>query len=876
MYHHHHHHRLAVLCALLALLAVSATTRAQSDTTATTEVDDDGFSIDEHFADFEPEPWKHPLGEESAETNSAEHDHENNSHHQEEDEIRFNSTDEPLMLFSTGLSIKGYWMRSKVLFDVATVGVMKAHADHPPAAQAISFILDMINFDGAAGDSKSSDVVTLKSRSTIVGIDMDPISKEVFWVELGKDAGVYSTILDAEHFENRHRRANTEASKYSNAVVDSGLLSPEDVALDLVAQNIYITDAGLPAVVVCTLKHSFCKIIVKDNIYKPRAIIVDSATGWLTYSDWGEHHPGIYMVTMDGKRRETLIDTNVVWPNALASDHSSNQLYWADAKLNKIERVDLKTKQRYQIIKEISSSPFSLSQFENRIYWSDWAGSEIRTCDKFSGNNTKVIMATDNIYGIHIYHPNISQKHTELPDPCWSKHCSHMCLISPTSSAFVNRKEGSITASCACPESMSLGLSDKSTCYESQRSYLLINVKDYVAQMFPDRIGLHVIEKVIYAKNHSIHDIALNPIAQKLFLFDAVQRRIHLVDLSADHLKVEPFMTVPHTIRGLLYDSLSNNLFWLDPENGTLSMCLVRGKVELFIRKGLDRPTSLVLDSKNRVLYIGLAGKSPRIIRADILGSDRLDIPIVDSDITRPVAMQLDELHQRLYWADASLETIESIDVDARSMTTGIRPNTRIIHRRTMGAVTAFAVYHDSLLWTVRKGDYLFKSKIFVGSADSAHQYLANKQQTAEEQVHPLTYRLPQSSSWLHASSNDRTKMILVEPRHFAQGSPCWNKDCKYGCVLDAKNSPICICPTETNQLEFCEDVEKRLADDTSMVWLIVLLLLLSITGLITLASLLTLYKQGRIPTQVSQFSVSFISPNRNKDGAMLLLDTDG
>lgn len=864
-----------VLCFLFTLALSADPIRGQADS-GTLDIDDDGFAIDEHFDEhfskFEPEPWKH-IGEENvADEHELHEEHEEHQNHHEEEDLHFNSTDEPLMLFSTGISIKGYWMRSKKMFDVATVGVMR-QAENMQATHAISFILDMISLD-TTGPSKS-DVVTLKSRSTIVGVDMDPSSKEVFWVELGKDAGVYSTIIDNEHFESHHKRAYNAGSKYSNAVIDSGLLSPEDIALDLVAKNIYVTDAGLPAVVVCTLKHSHCKIIVKDNISKPRAIVVDSTTGWLAYSDWG-HHPGIFLVTMDGRRRETLIDTDVVWPNALTLDHSTNYLYWADAKLNKIERVDLKTKLRYSIVKDKTLNPFSLTQFENRIYWSDWGGNQIRTCDKITGNGTRNVMDMDNVYGIHIFHPNISQKQVELNDPCWSRHCSHMCLLTPLTSTFANRREGSITATCACPESMSLGMIDKSTCYETHRSYLLINVKDYVAQMFPERIGLQVIDKVIYAKNHSINDIALNPIHQKLYLFDGSQKRLHIVNLASNHIKVEPFMTLSHSIRGLVYDPLSDNLFWLDPENGTLSMCLIRGKVELVLRKGLDRPTSLVLDTRNRVLYLGLAGIKPRIIRADILGNERLDLNIVDTEITTPVAMQLDETRQRLYWADASHETIESIDLDARSMTSGIKTSSRIIHRKTEGWITAFAVYQDSLLWTVKKSDYVFKAKIFVGNTTEIMNQHLIARITEQEQQHPLTYKLPQSDSWLFQASDSRTKMILVEPRY--QSGGCWNRerDCKYGCVSDANNSTYCICPTDSNQLEFCEDVDKRQVGDTSMVWLIVLLLLLSVIGLITLVSLLTLYKQGKIPTQVSQFSVSFISPNRNKDGAMLLLDTDG
>lgn len=278
-------------------------------------------------------------------------------------EIKFNSSQEPLMLFSTGLSIRGYWMRSRIYFDVVSMGTRPARNDGPSITQALSVFFDLLNVDRSPDNSKSTQGVT-KARSTIVGIDMDPNDKQVFWVELGKDAGVFSTIIDNDQFEARHRR-QFEGPKHKT-IVDSGLLSPEDLALDIVGKNLYITDAGLQAIVVCAIKNSQCRMLVRDNLHKPRAIIADSSTGWLTYTDWGDH-PGIFLVSMDGKRRETLIDTDVVWPNGLAADYSTNQLYWADARLSKIERIDLASKKRREVIKESAANPFSLSLFENRI-----------------------------------------------------------------------------------------------------------------------------------------------------------------------------------------------------------------------------------------------------------------------------------------------------------------------------------------------------------------------------------------------------------------------------------------------------------------------------------------------------------------------------
>lgn len=699
--------------------------------------------------------------------------------------ITFASSQEPLMLFSTGLSIRGYWMRSRIYFDVVTLAQAPPKMDALTITQAFSIFFGRLGLGEASKSSSDSEHTTVKSRSTIVGVDMDPENKEVYWAELGKDAGVFSTVIDNEQFEMRHKRQFEDPKK---TIVDSGLLSPEDVALDTVGKNLYITDAGLPAIVVCSVKHSHCKRIVKDKIHKPRAIIVDSSSGWLIYTDWGDH-PGIFLVSMDGSIRETLIDTDVVWPNGLAADYATNQLYWADARLSKIERVDLATRKRKEVIKEVAANPFSLSIFENRLYWSDWSGSDIRTCDKTSGNGTKVLMRADNIYGIHIYHPSIYAKSVVKDDnPCWSKRCSHMCLLAPPKGveSFSDRKTGSVTAKCACPNSMALSVGDKATCYEIRLSFLFVNVKNYIAQVFPERIGLKTLEKVIYSKDHIIHDVASDWMHYRLFFFDAAKQFIYSVNLNDKSTKIESFLPVSQSVRGLLYDSWSENLYWLDSDRGTMSMGSVHGKFEKVIRKDLERPISMVLDSKNRVFYIAMLGSMPKIIRTDIFGNDQSDVTIIGTDIGLPVALHLDESSQRLYWADARRESIESLEMDVKSLTSGIKSDSpRIVHRRRLGTILAFAVYDNEFVWTIKNGDYLYKASIGDSSSGAS---------VKQDEPRPISFKLPANPSFNNPSS-DNKRIIVVDPRAEVVSSPCSKRGCSHGCVLDANRNAICICP---------------------------------------------------------------------------------
>lgn len=55
--------------------------------------------------------------------------------------------------------------------------------------------------------------------------------------------------------------------------------------------------------------------------------------------------------------------------------------------------------------------PFSLTVFEDKLYWSDWSGKEIKVCDKFTGKDQKSLVreSKSRVYGMQIFHPSLFQ-----------------------------------------------------------------------------------------------------------------------------------------------------------------------------------------------------------------------------------------------------------------------------------------------------------------------------------------------------------------------------------------------------------------------------------------------------------------------------------
>ena len=91
---------------------------------------------------------------------------------------------------------------------------------------------------------------------------------------------------------------------------------------------------------------------------------------------------------MDGNNLEVLVDKNILWPNGLAFDMPSNRLFWGEAYYGVLEsiRLDGTGRHSWKPAEPLKCfHPFSISVFENTIYWTDSNTLEIHASDKFTG-----------------------------------------------------------------------------------------------------------------------------------------------------------------------------------------------------------------------------------------------------------------------------------------------------------------------------------------------------------------------------------------------------------------------------------------------------------------------------------------------------------
>ena len=95
---------------------------------------------------------------------------------------------------------------------------------------------------------------------------------------------------------------------------------------------------------------------------------------------------------MDGKpeTRTVLIDQEIAWPNALAIDYHKSNLWWADAKLGKIERCNLDGTNRRVVTERNVGAPFSIAVSSRYVYWSNWDNARVERIEKDSWNKNQI------------------------------------------------------------------------------------------------------------------------------------------------------------------------------------------------------------------------------------------------------------------------------------------------------------------------------------------------------------------------------------------------------------------------------------------------------------------------------------------------------
>ncbi|CAG2110813.1 unnamed protein product, partial [Medioppia subpectinata] len=291
-----------------------------------------------------------------------------------------------------------------------------------------------------------NNVLLVRNLTNAVALDFDWAEQCIYWSDV---TSLGSSIK---------RLCGNNESAAEQILHSATVQSPDGIAVDWIGRNLYWCDKGKDSIEVSRLDGKFRKVLIKDGLEEPRAIVLNPFDGYLYWTDWGET-PYIGRAGMDGSSFSILINESLGWPNALTIDYVNRDLFYADAREDYIAVTDLDGRNRHVVVSRKTSHLvhhiFALTVFENTLYWSDWETKGIEFCHKYHCTNVSTLTSTAHRpMDLQIYHP-LRQQPLPGGNPCENNTCDTLCLLKPNG--------GSV---CVCPENFVLH-SDNRTCHNN-------------------------------------------------------------------------------------------------------------------------------------------------------------------------------------------------------------------------------------------------------------------------------------------------------------------------------------------------------------------------------------------------------------------------
>lgn len=122
------------------------------------------------------------------------------------------------------------------------------------------------------------------------------------------------------------------------------------------------------------------------------------------WTDWGTI-PKIERAYLNGQSRSTIVSSSLGWPNDISLDHSTQKIYWVDAKTDTIETSDYNGANRRIIFTLAGIHPFGVAIYGPWLYWTDWnTVSGLHKMNKTGGQlETKLHISGNRRMGLAVY-----------------------------------------------------------------------------------------------------------------------------------------------------------------------------------------------------------------------------------------------------------------------------------------------------------------------------------------------------------------------------------------------------------------------------------------------------------------------------------------
>ncbi|KAF4524352.1 hypothetical protein B566_EDAN007528 [Ephemera danica] len=416
------------------------------------------------------------------------------------------------------------------------------------------------------------------------------------------------------------------------------LESMTEIALDWVSGNWYFLDDGREMVFVCTSTLRHCLILLDVGLNKPRSIALDPTKGFMFFTKWGASTPMVERALLDGSQRRTLVDYKVVYPYGVTVDFPNEHIYWVDAFLDFVERVNYDGSKRKTIKR---GSPVQnlhdVVVFENSLFVASWRDQKIIELDKFVAKQSTFLL-----YGKG--RPAMIKGIAMTQQP----HRAGEVMIPITD--------------LTRPTALDYDVKTQFIYYSDVQRYTIERQK----------VDGSLREKVLETGINNCEGVAVDWMGRNLYWTDEGLMTISVARL--DNVSMRKLLVYGNMFhpRAIVVDPKRGFMYWSDWANGASQ----RGKIErawmdgtnrqVFVEKNLHWPNGLSIDYTGKKLYWCDAYQD-KIERIGLDGGHR-EVLFQGKQLDHPYGLAYYDNH--LFWAEFQNGTVQKLNLQNKTLET--------------------------------------------------------------------------------------------------------------------------------------------------------------------------------------------------------------
>ncbi|XP_065581707.1 vitellogenin receptor Yl-like [Artemia franciscana] len=572
--------------------------------------------------------------------------------------------------------------------------------------------------------------------------------------------------------------------RHKKKIISTGLSVPEQVAIDWVARNFYLTDSGTRKIIACTIYHVVCTVVLDElPLEKPRGIAVDPIERVIFWTDFSQGHTNSAFIGRsngDGSDAKKIITTNLGTPNVLAIDHHERRIVWSDLVKKNIESSDYHGHFRKVIVKEVFY-PTGLDIFGDWLYWVDSKLQEIQRCMKANGKHHQVIFRHNDRHMTSLSVAHHLKQHMKT-DVCLDADCSDLCLPTPKKPYFT----------CACPTGFLLGPDGRKCKKSEDHELVMVSVPGRFILIDPHILGEGIIKTFNLQKyTDMVTAMAYDPVTSSIIFAESDSEMIFQFHLR--HQKIQPLYNVRSVaIESISIDDSTGNIYLADAEHEQILLLDSMGRYRKVVISNLTMPIGLSVVSKYGLLFVAVGGgvsNPPMILKCSLDGTNCTRF--VTSLPAPAVSMFYDEKGEEIYWTYGSFAlgkssgTIQSVNIHTGQVD-DIRKN--------LNNPESIVASHKFLYW--------------VSSRSPILEWTEN---TGIRSISKLNYGEEEESK---NSMDTIRRLALIHSRSPSLNNvskSCGASGCSHFCIPVLDGRHVCECPvgmTLSKDLRLCVKID--------------------------------------------------------------------